>query len=283
MRYMKTLACAIVVLAILPAAAQAKAKTSYYVALGDSLSVGVQPNASGKSVLTKEGYVDVLYKQQKAKISGLKLQNLGCGGESTKTLIKGGICKYKKGSQLKQAEAFLKAHRGKVKLLTIDIGANDVQSCAQGGKVDFQCVADGLAVVKKNSPKIAKRLRDAAGSKTVGVAMTYYDPFLQYYLKGGDSNIGLAQASQGLAKTLNDTIQKAYEARKFKTADVADAFETYTAFSTTVNDPKFGTIPKAVSVVCANTWMCNPAPVGPNIHANATGYKLIAKVFEDVL
>jgi hypothetical protein len=29
--------------------------------------------------------------------------------------------------------------------------------------------------------------------------------------------------------------------------------------------------------------MCNPAPVGPNIHANPAGYKFIAKVFGKVL
>jgi lysophospholipase L1-like esterase len=283
MRCLKTLACGIAILAILPAAAQAKAKTSYYVALGDSLSVGVQPDANGHNILTKEGYVDVLYKSQKRKISGLQLQNFGCGGEDTKTLMKGGICHYKKGSQLKQAESFLKAHKGQVKLLTIDIGANDVQSCAQGGNVDFKCISDGLATVKKNTPKIAKRLRDAAGSKTVAVAMTYYDPFLQYWLKGDDTNKGLAGASQGLAKSLNDTIQQAFEAKKFKTADVATAFDTYTPLTQTVNDPKFGTIPKAVSVVCANSWMCDPAPRGPNIHANKAGYKFIAKVFGKLL
>jgi len=26
--------------------------------------------------------------------------------------------------------------------------------------------------------------------------------------------------------------------------------------------------------------MCAPSPVGPNIHANATGYRVIARAFE---
>ena len=197
--------------------------------------------------------------------------------------MKGGICKYKRGSQLKAAEAFLKAHRGQVKLLTIDIGGNDVQSCAAGGKVDLKCVSDGVATIDKNAPKIAKRLRSAAGSKVTSLAMTYYDPFLQFWLKGDQSNKDLAKLSQGLARSVNDTITKRFEGQKFKIAKVAEAFDTYTDLSKTVNDPKFGTVPKAVASICKYTWMCDAPPVGPNIHANADGYRLIAKMFGKLL
>jgi hypothetical protein len=35
--------------------------------------------------------------------------------------------------------------------------------------------------------------------------------------------------------------------------------------------------------ICKLTWMCAPSPVGPNIHANKTGYGVIAGAFSRVL
>jgi hypothetical protein len=34
---------------------------------------------------------------------------------------------------------------------------------------------------------------------------------------------------------------------------------------------------------CQWTWTCTPAPLGPDIHANNAGYRVIAQAFEDVL
>ena len=44
-----------------PAPARQKPPVSYYLALGDSLAVGVQPDAAGTSVETPSGYADKLY------------------------------------------------------------------------------------------------------------------------------------------------------------------------------------------------------------------------------
>jgi hypothetical protein len=43
------------------APAHHKPPVSYYLALGDSLAVGVQPDAAGTSVETRSGYPDQLY------------------------------------------------------------------------------------------------------------------------------------------------------------------------------------------------------------------------------
>jgi hypothetical protein len=42
-------------------------------------------------------------------------------------------------------------------------------------------------------------------------------------------------------------------------------------------------VPLNVLLVCRWTWMCVPPPVGPNIHANADGYAVIAGAFLAVL
>jgi hypothetical protein len=46
---------------------------SYYLALGDSLAVGVQPDAAGTSVETRSGYPDQLYATLRRSHPGLRL------------------------------------------------------------------------------------------------------------------------------------------------------------------------------------------------------------------
>ena len=94
-----------------PAPARHKPPVSYYLALGDSLAVGVQPDAAGTSVETRSGYADQLYATLRRSHPGLRLVKLGCPGETTVTMMKGGICPYPGGSQLAAAISFLHAHR----------------------------------------------------------------------------------------------------------------------------------------------------------------------------
>jgi lysophospholipase L1-like esterase len=258
--------------------AAASAKTTWYVSLGDSLAQGVQPNAAGKSVPTKQGYADAIFKAERRKHHGLKLKKLGCPGETSTSMIKGGICHYAGGSQLAAARKFLRAHD--VAFVTLDIGANDVDGCLKNGAIDGTCVTNGLASVKTNVPLIVSRLRTAAGKHVRMVGMTYYDPFLAFYLKGG-SNQGLAIASVALADQFNAGLTASFAKAKFKVADVAKAYQTDVQTPTTAGS--LGTVPTDVAQICALTWMCAPAPLGPNIHANADGYKLIAATFEKKL
>ena len=130
---------ALLSLALLPAAAQAAKAKPYYLALGDSLSVGVQPTASGGNKNTSQGYVNQLAR----RVGGLRTVNYGCGGATTSSFIKGSkACaptrragyanKSPRTSQLAAAERFLRKNRGKVRFVTIDIGANDVASLRSG-------------------------------------------------------------------------------------------------------------------------------------------------------
>jgi len=252
---------------------------SYYVSLGDSLARGAQPNATGKTVPTSNGYANFLYATAKQKLKRLRLEELGCLGESTTTIRNGGICHYPGGSQLAAALQFIKHH--KISFITIDIGANDVDGCAQDtGSQLITCVTGGLTTIKSNLPKILQALRKAAGANLTIAGMTYYDPFLGYYF-GTPARKQLASESVALSTTLNGDLVSAFHAQQVKVADVASAFQTYTPFTVTATLAGHGRVPLAVKQVCTLTWMCAAAPRGPNIHANTTGYKDIAHVFAE--
>jgi lysophospholipase L1-like esterase len=261
----------------------------YYVALGDSLSQGVQPAtpplptgvALGQSIETDAGYANDLYAHYQRAFGGaLTLVKLGCPGETSTSMLTGAgsPCSYPQGSQLASALAFIAAHRSEVKLITIDIGANDIDGCATAATINQPCVTTGFATVAHNLPLILGALRKAAGQRTVIAGMNLYDPFLAEYLTGSAGQ-AVATESVSLSKSFNQLLGQSYRAFGVATADVQDAFST-ADFSTTVTLPGVGSVPLNVARICEWTWMCAPSPVGPNIHANATGYRHIAAAFE---
>src|SRR5215469_12577591 len=153
----------------------------YYVSLGDSLSQGVQPSIFGTSRPTAAGYPDKLFAVLRAKQPAWRLTKLGCSGETTGTMIRGGICHYPTGSQLTQAKTFLRAHRGHIGLITIDIGANDPNNCLLGAvpasKI-FSCMNTSIKGTETDLRKILRGLRGAAGQSVPIIAMSYYVPEL---------------------------------------------------------------------------------------------------------
>jgi lysophospholipase L1-like esterase len=288
LRRLASLATCATVLALLTGAPANAAGPRYYLSLGDSLAQGMQPNAAGLTVNTDQGYADQLYAIEKPKIAHLKLVKLGCGGETTSSFLTGHGnsgdalllgCAPAGGSQMVAAQRFLQAHRrpGEVALVTLDIGANDIDGCARQDAIDPSCVISGAEHISANLPVIMRRLRQAAAPGTPMAAMTLYNPFLQLYLTPGGR--GEAIASDGYARNVNDGLARLYRKGGFLTAHVDTAFNTYELSQKTRLAGQPGSVPVAVAEVCRLTWMCAAAPVGPNIHANRAGYGLIARAF----
>ena len=289
-----SLTCLVLALAgfasTLPAVAWAKAASPrYYLALGDSLSQGQQPDLKGATRNTNQGYPDDLFASERGGAPSLQLVKLGCGGESTSSMLTGRGNKLARrfhcdtvGSQLSRAVRFLRTHHhaGEVPLVTIDIGANDVDGCVTSANVGT-CVTKGIAAISSNTPKILRALRRAAPSGTRLAGMTLYDPVLgSYFSPVGSSAHTLAIASPALAKAVNTKLISAFGTAGFKVADVAGAFDTYATGTTTWEGQQ---IPLSVARVCSWTWACQTPPSGPNIHPNKNGYQVIANTFAKVI
>ncbi|WP_265444776.1 SGNH/GDSL hydrolase family protein [Flexivirga meconopsidis] len=239
---------------------------SYYVALGDSLAAGYQP---GQGDDKTGGYVGDVLAHLKQTEPGVQLENLSCSGETTTTMLGGGKCSYPQGNQVDAAVAFLKANP-QVSLVTIDIGANNVQKCATTSKVDLQCIAKGLGEVAADMPNILGKLRAAAPNARIVVA-NYYNPFLAAWLTG-TSGQSLAKTSVQLQAQLNGSIESAAKGIEAPVADVATEFSS-TDFTTTKTVAPYGELPLNVARICEWTWMC----AKQDIHANDLGYPQIAK------
>lgn len=263
----------------------------YHLSLGTSLSVGVQPDSNGLLLPTDDGYADQLYDSIRpafeagAENRQLELAKLGCPGETLDRMINGGGCLYLAGSQLDAAVDFLTEHSGNVHLVTIDMGGNDFRNAGCIGKtVNMDCVNAVSAQIATDLATVLSALRDAAGPGTTIVGMNYYNPYLSSWLESAAGQ-NLAMESAQAAVVLNDFLRNTYTSAGSIMADVYAAFESgdFTTMVPSSLPPPNDQLPLNVANICTFTYMCDPEPVGPDIHANTSGYGLIAETLEAAL
>jgi lysophospholipase L1-like esterase len=250
---------------------------SYYLALGDSLSQGVQPNPAGVSVTTPAGYPDQLYALLRARQPGLRLVKLGCMSETTATMINGGICRYAGGSQLTAAMRFLRTHR-RVSLVTLDIGGNDPDSCITQPSISklAECVGKAVPEATANLATILAGLRSVAPHTRI-IAMNYYLPALAEW-RNGLFGQAVSRLIEPAAAGYNALLGRVYQQFGVRVANVFGAFQTGD-FGNQAAVRGLGMLPRNVADICQWTWECAPPPRGPNVHANQAGYQVIAHAF----
>ena len=263
----------------------------YHLSLGDSLSVGVQPNGSGTLLPTNDGYSEQLYNSIRPAFEAgtagreLELVKLGCPGETLDSMVNGGSCPYFAGSQLDAAIDFLNDNGGNVYLVTIDIGGNDFRNAdCITTSVDLNCVNAVSNQIATDLASVLTALQAAADANTVIVGMNYYNPYLGSWVEDAAGQT-LATESAQAAVILNDLFSSTYATAGVPMADVYAAFES-NDFATMVTSPlpaPNDMLPVAVANICQYTYMCDASPVGPDIHATDAGYALIASTMEAVL
>jgi lysophospholipase L1-like esterase len=261
------------------------APSKYYVSLGDSYSVGYQPNVSNPDT----GHASSGYTGYVAKTLDMKLANFGCAGATTESLLTtigcpdvlpntAGVQTYPTTTQIAAATAFIKAHKGQIGLITVSISGNDVTACAKDAS-PVPCVAAATASITTNVSSAASQLRAAAGPGVQIIGTTYPDVLLGSYVYPTHpptaSQVSLAQLSVTAFKSLiNPALKSAYATAQGSFVDVTAKTGAYIPLTTTVKNPTYGTIPLAVSNVCTLTWYCQLG----NIHARTPGYEAIGKM-----
>lgn len=259
------------------AAAGARPTSLFYLDVGASASLGVQPtgNPAHNGAFTQYGYGDDVVRLEAARGVAVTLAKIGCMGETAQSMVgSGDHCYAPPTTQLTTAVAYLRAHRADAGIVTVDVGFNDVRPCLWVVPLAGACAEAGIAAVKRDMPTILSQLKAAAGPNVAIVGLTYADPFLYRYLKPAP---GPARATESLTYIgqLDATLRAAYQAAGVAVADVAAALKTTDTTPTALAG--HGTVPTNVAEVCQLTWMCAKYPFGPDDHPNKTGYTVIAQ------
>ena len=265
-RVMSLVAALLVVMATTLWAAEPR----YYLALGDSLAIGVQPDATGQLRPTSQGYADDLHLLLRTFLPDLSLVKLGCSGETTSSMITGqqSPCTYAAGSQLRQAVAFLQAHPHRVALITIDIGGDNLLACLRlDGPSDPACVANAAITAANDLASILGTLRAYAPGVLI-VGMNYNNPLVAAAVFG-PAGQALAAFSAQATLAFNQALEAVYHALLVPVANVAATFRTNTTSVDAVN----------VTIALTWTWMGAPPPRGPDVHPNAIGYWAVTSAF----
>ncbi|HEX9057130.1 MAG TPA: SGNH/GDSL hydrolase family protein [Ktedonobacterales bacterium] len=239
---------------------------AYYLALGDSLAFGLQPNGD-----FNHGYAQQWFTMLREE-GTRSLTDYGCPGETTDEFIGRASCDvvhnpYPSGeSQLQAAVSFIAAHPHKVSPVSLDIGANDLVNflktqgaitpggpggCTVNGNV--QGVLSHLDANLKDVilPDLVAALTGPGGQRTGDVVlMNLYDPYQNIF---------------------PCTVPFVQEYNAFLAADAAQfhmrVVDTFTAF---------GGAATPNPLICTYTWMCTSFA---DIHATTTGYGVIAAGF----
>jgi hypothetical protein len=243
---------------------------SYYLSLGDSVGMwnGV------------DSYPFLVTSHERSHVPGLRVVDQSCSGETTASMLANSLC-APGGSQYLNALAFLQSHRGKIALVTIGIGGNDVVNCISAPD-PTTCFLAGLKTIKKNLTLILAGLRAAAGPGVPIVGMNVYNPLLGDWLAPGPSR-QLALLAEAGVKVLNADFGKIFTRAGSPVANVKQAFRTgdLTDF---VSSP-WGLIPVAVDRACR--WLdivCRVGlPEGFGDDPNLEGAKVIAAAFETAI
>ena len=235
----------IVGLAAVPATPEAPGHQPIYLALGDSA-----PMWDGTA-----SYPDLITTHYQTSVPGLRLVNLSQSGATTTSMLQS---YFTSTSQLERAELYLRAYRGSVALVTIDIGGNDVLPCTSailtgtgtgtGTGTTTGCLATVESRMIANLHTILTGLRQAAGPGVRIVGMTYYNPFLGDWLAGGTARAGVIGSTPSLVQ-LNGLLSQAYAQTGSQVADVQGAVDATDL--TTLVPSTWGDVPVAVTRACS--------------------------------
>ena len=273
------------------AASRANRAATYYLSLGDSYSVGFQPTAISPTDPTggTSGYTAYVAHQEH-----LTLENFGCGGATTSSIVGRTGCDdpaaidpvlYPTTTQEQAALVFIAAHPGQVRLITVSIGGNDITGCTQPDPAAAAaCLTAADSRITTNLTGLVSSLNAAltsAGDAAKIVGLTYPDVILGAWVDpGGAAAQALATESvQAFDLLINPTLKSVYTSGvpNGLFVDVTDAPYRHatsgadTPLSSTQKTRKFGVIPDAVHEVCQLTFFCSLQ----NIHANTRGYRFI--------
>jgi hypothetical protein len=293
-------------LAASPGVSQAAAKGHkppplYDLSLGDSYSVGYQT----PTITNGPGYTNKIAKKEK-----MILENFGCGGATTTSLISTIGCNgsqeagydvlYPTTTQEQAALDFIAANPGRIGLITVSIGGNDVTACANAAN-PITCVAAAAGTITTNVDQLVSDLNTALttnGDSADLVGLTYPDVILgdDVFPIGATNPVLAGESVIAFDDIINPALKAAYTSVPYGSfVDVTDSSYVKGPISAPLGDdtgswsdgvytgptvkfkPFGDTVPESVAEVCKLTNYCT---IQGDIHPNTKGYGFITSLIE---
>ena len=252
----------------------------WYVAVGDSYSRGSQPGRSTGD----QGFVYQLPAMARARGYDLQVANFACGGATSASLLTKAGCDgrktqvqgerpYADETQLEAATRFIVANRGRVGLVTVSVGLNDLRACLKAPEL-LGCTGEAASAMRANVSEAARALREAAGPDVPIVGVGYPNVYLGSWLRpgGGRGHERTREMQAALRNQVNPALRTAYRAGQGSFADATKASGGYGSLESRVPGPA-GAVPAPVASICRLSWFCSEA----DIHLNRAGYRLVAR------
>jgi lysophospholipase L1-like esterase len=249
---------AVAAVVALPGSAAAEPQ-SYYLALGDSMSYGFQPDKAkpgARPAAFDTGYVDIFAARLRKLSPNIQVVNYGCPGESTVTFTRG-RCPWLaegmklhdpfRGSQLEAALSFLRAHRGQVSPITLALWGNDLAPLSEKGERAPRAIASFASRLKS----ILQRLRGAAPTAEI-IVIGAWNP-----------EVNRLKQAQPVYRSLDRAIARAAAPSRTRVANMLAAF----------NPP--GSVRTQRARLCRLTFFCSKG----DVHPTDAGYRAMAEAF----
>jgi len=229
---------------------------SYYLALGDSIAYGFQPDKGTRPSAFRTGYVDLFGARLRKLSPKIQVVNFGCPGESTVTFTRGrcptlaeGVKLHDpfRGSQLGAALSFLRAHPDRVSPITLTLWGNDLLPLSQKGKRAPRAIASFAS----RFSSILQRLRVAAPTAEIIVTGAW------------NPEADRLEQARPLYRSLDAAIARAAATSRVRVANIFAAF----------NPP--GNVRTQRARLCALTFFCSKG----DPHPTDAGYRAMANAF----
>jgi lysophospholipase L1-like esterase len=236
----------------------------YYLALGDSITYGIQPTkaAGARPSAFNTGFVDVFAASLRKLSPTIDVVNYGCPGESTVTFASGGCPAFRdgiklhdpfRGPQLKAALALLNAQPAVVTPITLTLFGNDW----------FPMLLDTCkaapACVRKHAPKT-----------TAAFASRLRSIIRQLHAAAPTADIIVTGAWNPDPNTL-EQLGPVYRSLEAAIAQAAKTSDARVAKMLPVFNPA-GSVQKQKARLCAFTFICSKG----DPHPTNAGYRAMA-------
>lgn len=236
----------------------------YYLALGESLSFGYQPNLD-----FADGFVDDVFADLHAQSPAVALVNYACAGETSLTMIQGNCPAHLihhnaySGPQLTAAVNFLRGHSGRVAPITLGVGSNDLlpdwdtTTCSPVSNATADLARLDASLTQTILPQLTAAVSPPLGTTSPNfLLLNYYNPFAR-----------ACPGSAAFIHQLNDHL--AADAAQFH-IPVVDVYNA------------FGGDAHMADNLCIYTWVCD-SNVNNDIHPTTVGYHIMAQAVEQAL